>query len=483
MTTQNVSFSKKDFILRHKGKLSDRYEKIQELGYGSYSKVFKVQNLVTKQVYACKEILKSKVTNVERFKNEINVMSKVDHPNIVKIREIYEDQRYYQIVMEEIDGGSVFDRFIEKMEEKEETYTEKEAAILFKQIMSAINYCHKQGISHRDLKLENLLYVSKVKNAQVKMINFGFSAFFENIIPTLNDALKGEKGKMTEVVGTIHYMSPEVVEGKYTEKCDIWSAGVILYTILSGLLPFEGDSAKEVFKKILKKKYSFPEPEWTGISNEAKDLISKMLCEESKRYTAQMALDHPWIKNFAPNATAHLKNLNVKHLKLYRQLCGFKKMIINYIASRLNDKEIMELKSIFTDIDTNHDGTISLEEMKTALKQIKSKDIKEDEINDIFKGIDTDSSNQIEFTEFISASLEKSQYLKEERLSEIFNSIDKDHSGKISKKEVKEALHKEKISDNDIKIFIEKFDLDGDGEIDYNEFLSSMDDPKPKEQK
>ena len=483
MTTQNISFSKKDFILRNKGKLSDKYEKIQELGCGAFSKVFRVQNLSTKQVYACKEILKSKIKNVDRFKNEINIMSKVDHPNIVKIREIFEDQRYYQIIMEEIKGGSVFDRFIEKMEENEETYTEKEAAILFKQIMSAINYCHKQGISHRDIKLENLLYVSKVKNAQIKMIDFGLSTFFENIIPTLNDVLRDEKGKMTEVVGTIHYMSPEVVEGKYNEKCDIWSAGVILYTILSGLLPFEGNSAKEVFKKILKLKYSFPEPEWSNISNDAKDLISKMLCEESKRYTAEMTLEHPWIKNFAPNATKHLKNLNVKHLKLYKQLCGFKKMIITYIASRLNDKEIMELKNIFIEIDTNNDGTISLEEMKTAIKKIKSKDIKENEVDDIFKGIDTDSNNQIEFTEFISATLEKSQYLKEERLMEIFTALDKDKNGKISKKEVKEALHNEKISDDNIKMFIDKFDLNGDGVIDYNEFVASMDDPKPNEQK
>ena len=483
MTTQNISFSKKDFILKNKGKLSDKYEKIQELACGTFSKVFRVQNLLTKQVLACKEILKSKVKNVDQFKNEINIMSKVDHPNIVKIREVFEDQRYYQIIMEEIKGGSVFDRFIEKMEEKEETYTEKEAAILFKQIMSAINYCHKQGISHRNLKLENLLYVSKVKNAQIKIIDFGFSTFFENIIPTLNDALKGEKGKMTEIVGTIHYMSPEIIEGKYSEKCDIWSAGVILYTILSGLLPFEGNSTKEIFKKILKKKYTFPEEEFSYISNDAKDLISNMLCEESKRYTAEQILEHPWIKNFAPNATKHLKNLNVKHLKLYKQLCGFKKMIITYIASRLSDDEIMELKNIFSEIDTNNDGTISLEEMKNAIKKIKNKDIKENEINDIFKGIDTDESNQIEFTEFISASLEKSKYLKEERLIEIFTILDKDKSGKISKKEVKEALHKEKVTDEEINRFIDKFDLNGDGEIDYNEFVASMEDSKPTEKK
>ena len=168
-TGYQLSYSKKNFILQGTGKFIDNYLKIQELGRGSYAKVFRVQNKKTKDIYACKELAKSKINDIKKFKNEINIMSKCDHPSIIKLYEIYEDPRYIELVMEQCLGGSLFDRLIKKMEEEDETFSEREAAIIFKQIITGLSYCHNQGICHRDLKMENVLFLTSQENSPIKI--------------------------------------------------------------------------------------------------------------------------------------------------------------------------------------------------------------------------------------------------------------------------------------------------------------------------
>ena len=475
---QGVSFSKKNFILRGSGLFSFKYLKIQELGSGGFSKVFRVQNLMTKEIFACKELLMSKIKDKEKFKNEINIMSKCDHPNIIKLIEIYEDKRHLELVMEECLGGTLFDRLLKKIEDDDETFTEKESAIIFKQIMSAICYCHNQGIVHRDLKMENILFLYKTKDSPIKVIDFGLSESVQLLPNNLIEMISGEKNiniSMTGAVGTPHYISPEVLQGTYNQKCDIWSAGVILYAMLSGTFPFDGNNDKEIYKSILRKKYDFKKDIWDNISDEAKDLISNMLCDESKRYTAEMVLNHPWLSKLAPNSKGAISHLNVKHLEIYKNSSNFKKFILTYIATRLKEKEIKELKEIFSEMDTNKDGTLSTDEIKNCLIKLNSeKNMNNDEIMQIFKGLDTNNSKRIEYTEFISAAIEKNEFLKEERLLDIFKALDKSGTGKINKNDIKKALNNEDINEEDLKQFINKFDLNKDGEVDYDEFISSM---------
>ena len=200
-----------------------------------------------------------------------------------------------------------------------------------------------------------------------------------------------------------------------------------------------------------------------------------MLCDEDKRYTAEMVLNHPWLNKLAPNSKGAITKLNLKHLENYKNTSNFKKFILTYIASRLKEKEIKELKEMFYEMDTNKDGTLTVKEIKECLMKLNSeKQMNKNEILLLFKGIDTNNSRRIEYTEFISAAIEKNEYLKEERLLDIFKMLDKDQSGKISKDDIKKALNNEDIDEEDLKQFILKFDLDGDGEVDYNEFISNM---------
>ena len=473
-----ISYSKKNFIIQGAGAFGAIYSKIQELGRGSYGKVFRVQNKKTKNIYACKELAKKKINDIEKFKNEIKIMSKTDHPSIIKLYEIYEDSRYIDLVMEQCLGGTLLDRLLKMMEEEDEMFSEKEAAIIFKQIITAISYCHNQGICHRDLKLENVLFLTSQEDSPIKIIDFGLSQCVEKkkLVQIITGKNFGTMN-MQSPVGTPHYVSPEVIKGNYNQKCDIWSAGVILFVMLGGYFPFDGNTDNEVYKAISKKKFNFNNQEWKSISNDAKDLIKHMLCDEDKRYSAEQVLKHPWLVKMAPNRKGAVNKINIKHLENYKNNCNFKKFVLTYMATRLKEKEIQELKKMFLEIDVNKDGTLSVDEIKKCFIKLNKEQklgINNKEIEDIFKSIDINNSKRIEYTEFITSMLEESAYCKEERLIEIFRMLDKDNSGKISKDEIKKALNDEKVREEDLKNFIKIFDLDGDGQIDYYEFVAGM---------
>ena len=233
---------------------------------------------------------------------------------------------------------------------------------------------------------------------------------------------------------------------------------------------------------IKKINFDFNKEEWKLISNEAKDLIKNMLCIEDKRFNAEQVLNHIWLTKMSPNLRNTKNKINITHLKNYKNSSNFKKFIISYMASRLDESEIKNLKKNFYDLDINKDGTISLEELKQSFLNINkvrtNNKISLKEINDIFKSIDLDNSKRIEYTEFISAMMEQNLYCEEEKLINTFKLLDKDGSGKISKDEIKKALGDKKLRDIEIKNFITKFDLDGNGEIDYYEFVSCMNSDK-----
>ena len=437
-------FSKSNFVGIMKGNLLDKYTVEKEIGAGGYARCLLVKNKTTGQLYACKELQKNKLNNVASLKSEIQILIKLDHPNIIKLYEIYENDNYIYLVMELCTGGELFDRIIQKTEQGKQ-FTEKEVANIFQQMMSAINYCHSNKIVHRDLKPENLLLASQDENSPIKVIDFGMSRIFNN------------KQAMFDKVGTAYYISPEVLDGFYDEKCDIWSAGVILYILLCGYPPFNGNDDDEIFESIKKRKFVFPEAEWANISKEAKDLINKMLSDPLTRLTAEQVLSHPWLVNqLNKNTKAKEIKLNFNTFKTYSGANKLSRAVLTYIASRLTDDEVKKLKDAFQKIDVNGDGMLTLEELKNAINQ--NPEVHVMNIEQIFKTIDTDNSGVINYTEFLAASIDKRIYLQEDKLRDAFKLFDEDKSG------------------TEMTKLFEKYDLNGDGEIDFEEFLNMMKD-------
>ena len=274
--------SKSHFIGEHIDNINKYYNFIKELGQGSYGHVIRVQNIVTGHIYACKKMNKHKIQNKQRFRIEIDLLRATDHPNIIKLYDIYEDNVFLYLIMEECLGGEFFDRLARRAKELN-MYTEKDAARIFKQLLDAVNYLHAHGVCHRDLKPENILFSTIEEESPLKLIDFGLSKVFNS-----------DHNSMKGAVGTTFYMAPEVITGEYNEKCDVWACGVILYIMLCGKPPFYSRDENELKAKICSMKYDFSYPEFQNISQEGKDLIASILVAKEKRpsITENFVLEH-----------------------------------------------------------------------------------------------------------------------------------------------------------------------------------------------
>ena len=430
----------------------------EQIGIGTFSKVTKAFHTLTGETVAVKILDKSKIKDnidIERISREIEILKSISHPNIAQLYESNSTIHNFYLIMEYIEGGDLCDYISKNL-----CLDEKTSCHFFRQLISVIEYLFDMGITHRDIKPENILLDASQKN--IKVIDFGMSKVIDP-----NDI-------MFERVGTAYYIAPEVLEGMYDEKCDIWSAGVILYILLCGYPCFNGETDEKIYKQIKKKKYSFPSPEWDVISDDAKNLIKKMLSDAMERISAEEILKDPWVLNHAPNAKKGGEvQLNEGQLRSYAKSSKMRKAVLTYIASRLTQSEIDELNKNFQEIDDNNDGKLTLEEIKKAAS--KNKAINLEQIEEIFKSIDTDGSGSIEYTEFISATLDKALYLQKEKLREAFSLFDVDHSGKISNVEIAKVLGMDKRS-KEIHKIIEKYDSNKDGEIDFEEFFEMMKD-------
>ena len=455
-----IKYARETFVQKADGKLLDSYDVIKQLGKGGYGKVYEIRSKKTGEIRACKHLSKLNIKNLEKFKREIEILKKMDHPNIIKLYEVFESERSLYLVMEECKGGEVFDKIVERIQAKQ-MYSEKDAANIIQQVMSCIQYCHNHNICHRDLKPENLLYLNpgSERDNRIKVIDFGLSQSAD---------------KLKTKVGTAYYVSPEILKGNYTQLCDIWSAGVILYILLTGDPPFNGASDQIIYNKIMKFDFSFPENKWKHISKEAKDLLQNhMLVPENKRATAKKVLEHTWFKN-APDVPLTSLGFTTNFFIDYIQGSNMKKMSLMYIASRLDENEINNLKKVFSAFDKSKDGQISYEELRQGLIQLKSNRITEQDIYFLFQALDVDRNGKIDYTEFIAATLQRANYLRNDRLLEAFLNFDKDKSGKISKEELLEALKANKTQEKEIEKYIKAVDKNKDGKIDYNEFLDLM---------
>ncbi|VFQ80583.1 unnamed protein product [Cuscuta campestris] len=265
--------------------LKDRYVLGGQLGWGQFGVIRLCSDKFTGEVLACKSIAKSRLVSeedVRSIKLEIEIMSRVyGHPNVVDLKAVYEEEDYVHIVMELCAGGELFHQL-----EKHGRFSEGEARVVFRHLMQAVMYCHEKGIVHRDLKPENILLATRASSSPIKLADFGLATFIKP-----GESLRG-------TVGSPFYIAPEVLKGGYNEAADIWSAGVILYILLSGMPPFWGKTKSKIFDAVRAADLQFPCDPWDSISCSAKELIKGMLCTDPcHRLTAQQILGHCWVSD------------------------------------------------------------------------------------------------------------------------------------------------------------------------------------------
>jgi len=266
------------------------------LGQGAFSVVKEGVDKKTSQKVAIKVIQKTTVAgdDIKLLRREVHNLKALDHPNILKLYDVYEDDKQFFLIMELVQGKELFDKIVERGQ-----YSEKDASHISRQFVAAIEYLHSKGIAHRDLKPENLLSIGSGEKEVLKVADFGLSKNF------------GDEKMMTSC-GSPGYVAPEVLECEsYGKEVDMWSIGVIIYILLVGYPPFYADNDPALFKKIMACDYEFGEG-WDVISESAKDLLRHLIVKDpKKRFTATAALNHPWLK-----ANADLSNKQLQMAKL-----------------------------------------------------------------------------------------------------------------------------------------------------------------------
>jgi len=294
------------------------------LGQGAFGLVRMCTHTATKKEFAIKIMTKKQIEKqkiyVQLLQNELSILGSKSHPNIIRIIDLLEDDENFYVVSEVVHGGELFKRLT-----KLESFSEGQGADIIHQIMLGLNYLHKQSITHRDIKLENILLVSNdIDNFEIKIADLGFAQQFDK-----------ETG-LDLVLGTPLYMAPELVlNKKYTEKVDVWSLGIITYQLLSGRTPFDASKIKKINYNIINKEIKFPEKYWSGISQAAKDFILKCLerNQETRPSIAEL-FDHPWISVVQPEQANEDMQLNIqKNLIQYNQLTNFQKIVLSLVSS------------------------------------------------------------------------------------------------------------------------------------------------------
>ncbi|KAG9130960.1 hypothetical protein Leryth_006733 [Lithospermum erythrorhizon] len=432
-------------------------------GQGQFGTTFLCLEKGTGKEYACKSIAKRKLTteeDVEDVRREIQIMHHLaGHPNVIQIMGAYEDGVAVHAVMELCVGGELFDRIVQRGR-----YTERKAAELTRVIVGVVQACHSLGVMHRDLKPENFLFIDEKEEAPLKTIDFGLSVFFK----------PGEK--FSEVVGSPYYVAPEVLKKDYGQECDIWSAGVIIYILLSGVPPFWDESEQGIFEQVLRGELDLVSEPWPTISDSAKDLVRKMLDRDvKKRITAHEVLCHPWVRVDGVALDKPLDSAVLSRLKQFSAMNKLKKMAIRVIAESLSEEEIAGLKQMFKMIDADNSGNITLEELKVGLEKVGA-NLKDSEITDLMQAADIDNSGTIDYGEFVAAMLHLNKIQKEDHMFAAFSFFDEDGSGYITHDELKQACEKFGLVDFHLEEIISEVDQNNDGLIDYGEFVTMMQD-------
>lgn len=438
------------------------------LGSGMTGTVFQLKSKKTGDPFAAKTLRKKYVrpADVRAMIAEIKLLSQMDHPNIVKLVEVYQDDLSLTMIMEVCSGGELFDNLAERGD-----YSQRDAAHLFKQMVSAVSYCHRMGIAHRDLKLENFVFSDRTKDKVLKLIDFGLSRKY---------GAAGVK-RMKSMVGTGYYMAPEVLNSrydhsnKYGEKCDVWSLGVILFMMLTGMPPFDGKDDTEILDNVRKGNLTKFDPREFNYP-QARDLITNMLnVDPVERLSCEQVLKHPWFTTFAdPSVKATIPKKVVKSMYQFARLENLKKTALEAVTATLTAKEIKELSTSFRNIDTDGSGHISIAEFQKAL----GAQMQDDAIKKLFEMIDTDHTGLISYSEFIASTLFHQDILTPERLLAAFERLDPDHSGYIEASELAKLLPG--TSASDIEKMISECDKpDGeaaspDGKISKAEFISMI---------
>ena len=471
--------------------IEEKYNVLAELGAGRYGVVKRGElkdgygashaddrsDAVTN--VAIKSVRKS-MSDTVLLQREIDVLQTLSNPphrNVMRLVACHEDGKYVHIVSELYEGGELFDHIISK-----DHFSERDAAIYVRQILDSVAACHRRNIAHRDIKPENLMFrappTANAADDELCLVDFGFALEFD---PSANT--------MTDQVGSPSYVAPEVLAGNFTEQCDAWSIGVVMYILLCGESPFTGKEEEETMANVRRGTFSMHQKEWDAVSEEGKELVGRLLTKDpAARLTIEEALAHPWIVTEGFARTDPLPASLVQNLREFHGTHKLKRAAIGVVAQHMNSEELGDLERMFKDIDTEGRGYIAVEDFTRAIRDSGDEGLV-GAMDELVDEVDADGDGKVDWEEFLAVGVKRSTYLQEEHLRRAFDHFDLNGDGRISREELYEVLGS--IGDglgsggagapqSPVEVvrmldeLMDVVDLDGDGSIDYEEFVTMM---------
>jgi len=461
------------FVRDNVGNIADIYDKASQLGSGAFGTAHLGVCKQTGIRRAVKSIAIAKVKNPERFETEIGIARELDHPNVVRLYETFRDEHHIHLVMELCTGGELFDRI---MSEAPAGFSESHASGYIQQMLSAISYLHANCFVHRDVKPENFLLQSKAADASLKLIDFGLSRRFE----------RGEM--MSTRGGTPYYVAPEIFAGRYDERVDVWSAGVVAFILLCGYPPFNGKTDREVVRRVRSGCFKFLSPDWDHVSDETKLFIVDLLTFNAAcRPSATAALTDPRLvaavghglraaaeeADSVPQATGAQF---MEKLKAFHSQTRLKRVCLTAAVQQLPDQEIGVLRAAFRSLDKNGDGRLSPEEIYEALHNhgLSTPMV----LEEVLRSVDSNGSGCLDYTEFLAATVDQSLCQRRDIAHSAFRTFDLNGDGRITSEELQQALSSDDIdhspSASRVQRMVDEADVNGDGCIDFEEFFALM---------
>ena len=466
-----------DLISYHKENPSKKYKVLDTLGSGSFGKVFKAVNNITRNLVAIKKTKKYLTKNKDlgepnyvNVRNEIEILKKLNHPSVVKIYEVYDIREFYFQINEYCKYGDLYDFYKFHL-------SEKQICIILYQILSGVLYLHEHNIVHRDLKLENIM-VDHIE----KDLNTSEPYFFIKIIDFGSCKVFNKEKKETQLIGTSYYIAPEVINKNYNEKCDLWSVGVILYMLVAKKPPFDGNNLEKIFEKITEEEYNKHSRRILDFSDEVRDLLDKLLEKNiEKRLSAKEALSHPWFKKYngrAAFANFKYEDLNLILDKLFnvKYLNKLQELVLNYLVHNSpSNEENIKIMKIFRYFNLSGNGKLTREELKKGLYKYKLKSEVNTMVDDLFQKLEIkQDKDYIEYQKFVTLCVDKDALFSKENLKDVFNFINYDNGEGITAKKIMLAfnINEDVISEAVFNNLIIKKDNNNDMIISYSEFES-----------
>ena len=427
--------------------------------FGTVRSAFRRFEKAPHKLFAIKSISKKNLSeiNLNDLIKEVDIISSLDHPNIIKFYETYNDNFYFHIVMELCRGKDLFSRINKGIND------EKLIATIIMKILHSLSYCHSKGVSHRDLKPENIIFETPEIDSDIKLIDFGLSKKFKS------------NEKLHTLLGTPYYVAPEVLTKEYNEKCDLWSVGIITYLLIVGDVPFRGKNNNDIFNKIIKENINFNSIKWKNFSNEAKNFVKLLLQKDyNKRPSAQEALNHNWfISIFTKIHKSILIEPNIfTALKNYKPCNILKKLVYKYIINSMGHSELKKYKTALFAFDIRHNGYIDLSELNKVFELLKI-DISEEQIKKLMNA--AEGKKYLNYTEFIMCCLNLKEVLKIDKLESAFRYFDINNDGFIDANDIKKDMlrfGKKILNDNDVKKIIKEVEKNENYCISKKDFFN-----------